>query len=407
MREVQQNWSHGDGAAPVGTKGWAERVRLTMLSMAEHLGEDEERLLGYVEFIQEHEAWKLLSKKDGTPFKTIEEFCGHARPWGLGVAWEEMQPHLAAGLATRRKPIDISKIRTDGGTQSRAKLDDAIVAEYAEKLDQLPPVTLFHDGESYWLADGFHRLASHRKGGRNKIAAVVHQGTQRDAILHSVGANSAHGLRRSNEDKRRAVEMLLRDEEWSRKSDRWIAEKCGVDQKTVLKWRHELEATEEIPQLDERTGVDGKTRKLPQRKTATEPAEPAPIKYPSSDEASENTPEGVAEAAPDQEPVKEKPKPDPAQWWDCPECRKTFNVASAKKQGWMSARKCGDCQADSDDGDEALEEDAAVAPASTSEPIDYAIVDEAIVILARMDDVQRSEFFRRAEPYRGDFTRIQ
>ena len=30
------------------------------------------------------------------------------------------------------------------------------------------------------------------------------------------------------ENKRRAVETLLRDDEWSAKSDRWIADTCGV-----------------------------------------------------------------------------------------------------------------------------------------------------------------------------------
>jgi hypothetical protein len=34
-------------------------------------------------------------------------------------------------------------------------------------------------------------------------------GTQRDAILYSDGANESHGLRRTNEDKRRAVMTLL------------------------------------------------------------------------------------------------------------------------------------------------------------------------------------------------------
>ena len=47
-------------------------------------------------------------------------------------------------------------------------------------------------------------------------------------MLHSVGANTEHGLRRTNADKRRAVETLLRDEEWSQWSDREIARRCGV-----------------------------------------------------------------------------------------------------------------------------------------------------------------------------------
>lgn len=48
------------------------------------------------------------------------------------------------------------------------------------------------------------------------IAVDVRPGSQRDAILYSLGANAAHGRRRTNADKRRAVQRMLSDEEWSR-----------------------------------------------------------------------------------------------------------------------------------------------------------------------------------------------
>ena len=80
-------------------------------------------------------------------------------------------------------------------------------------------------------------------------------------------ANSAHGLRRTNDDKRRAVEMLLSDEEWSKRSDRWIAEKCGVHHDTVGSYRKQLSVSASSPG---RTGQDGKTRKLPERKPKME-----------------------------------------------------------------------------------------------------------------------------------------
>jgi len=44
-----------------------------------------------------------------------------------------------------------------------------------------------------------------------------------------------HGLRRTN-----AVTRLLEDAEWSANSDRWIAEKCGVDHVFVGKVRRQL-----------------------------------------------------------------------------------------------------------------------------------------------------------------------
>ena len=136
--------------------------------------------------------------------------------------------------------LPIGAIRRDGGTQARAGLDDATVAEYAEALDNgvtFPPVTVYHDGACYWLADGFHRAAAHIKAGRTEIRALVEQGGQRDAILHACGANAEHGLRRTNDDKRRAVDVLLRDPEWSGWSDRQIAKICRVSRPFVASRR--------------------------------------------------------------------------------------------------------------------------------------------------------------------------
>ena len=127
--------------------------------------------------------------------------------------------------------VALHDIRTDGGTQARAALNDETVAEYAANIeanDAMPPVVVFYDGSAYWLADGFHRVAARAKVGRLTVKAEVRQGTRRDAVLYACGANATHGLRRTNADKRRAVETLLRDEEWSQWSDREIARRCGV-----------------------------------------------------------------------------------------------------------------------------------------------------------------------------------
>lgn len=63
--------------------------------------------------------------------------------------------------------------------------------------------------------------------------------------------------------------MLLADEEWSAKSDRWIANRCGVSHPFVQKARGELvtlTSSESKPSSDSRLGQDGKTRKLPERR---------------------------------------------------------------------------------------------------------------------------------------------
>jgi hypothetical protein len=139
--------------------------------------------------------------------------------------------------------LDPGLIRTDGGTQARAALDEKTVADYAEAMlrgDIFPEVVVFYDGTDYWPGDGFHRLAATERAQLAEIAADVRQGTQRDAVLYAVGANARHGLRRTDADKRRAVETLLRDAEWSRWSNREIASAAGVSKGFVGDVREEL-----------------------------------------------------------------------------------------------------------------------------------------------------------------------
>lgn len=91
-----------------------------------------------------------------------------------------------------------------------------------------------------------------------QITADVRKGTRRDALLFSVSANAQHGHRRTNDDKRRAVDIMLNDSEWARWSDREIARQICVDQTTVSKRRRDL--SEGNPQIPEtRTVTRGGT----------------------------------------------------------------------------------------------------------------------------------------------------
>jgi hypothetical protein len=144
--------------------------------------------------------------------------------------------------------VAIGSIRIDGGTQMRAQLDDATVFEYTQAMvaadgwGTFPPVVAYYDGTDYWLGDGFHRVAAFRDAFTDtarKIPVDVRAGTRRDAILHAAGANANHGLRRTNADKRRAVETLLRDDEWQKLPLREIARICVVSEGFVHKVSHE------------------------------------------------------------------------------------------------------------------------------------------------------------------------
>ena len=142
----------------------------------------------------------------------------------------------------------LSRIK-DPGSQMRVEATNPdIINEYAEAMlngDVFPPVIVYFDDTDYWLGEGFHRTGAVRKIERESITADVRKGTARDAILHGVGANATHGLRRTHADKRRAVERLLTDPEWAQWSDNKISKVANVDHKTVSKIRRELAG--EIP----------------------------------------------------------------------------------------------------------------------------------------------------------------
>ncbi len=136
--------------------------------------------------------------------------------------------------------LSLAQITDDADLQPRKTLDLDILREYSIAwLDgaKFPPITVFFDGETYWLADGFYRVRSARKANLHSIRALVYDGDKRDAKLFSVGANAEHGMRRTNEDKRLAVLKLLDDPEWCLWSDAEIARACKVSGGLVLKYR--------------------------------------------------------------------------------------------------------------------------------------------------------------------------
>lgn len=149
------------------------------------------------------------------------------------------------------KNINLKTIRIDGNTQSRAELNESTVGEYAEVLHdggELPAVVVFFDGSDNWLADGFHRFHAYGRDNRASIPSDVRQGTRRDALMHAAGANQTHGLRRTNDDKRRAVQILLDDADAAKWSDRKIAGHCGVTHPFVSGLRKPKVVTVTTPQ---------------------------------------------------------------------------------------------------------------------------------------------------------------
>jgi hypothetical protein len=173
--------------------------------------------------------------------------------------------------------LQLSEIITTAGTQIRARIDTDSVDEYAHAMldgAKFPPVVVFHDGNEYILADGFHRVMAGARNGFKDIEADVRKGTKSDALKYALGANTTHGLKRTNADKRRSVELAL--SEWPKLSDRELSNICAVSDSLVLTVRREATAFKKQLEPEVRIGKDGKTRKLPAKKSKPQPTEEPP-----------------------------------------------------------------------------------------------------------------------------------
>jgi hypothetical protein len=176
--------------------------------------------------------------------------------------------------------VPIADITLDPRLQMRETMDFAVIDEYAENIDKLPPCKTIRDGESIWLTSGWHRYHATKKAGRSELPCTVREGTFLDALVEACGENEGHGIRRTSADKRRAVAALLGIEEWARKSDRLIADACKVGHHLVADVRASISTgrAPSRPASSRRTSADGRSR--PATQPPRESAKPEPSHEP-------------------------------------------------------------------------------------------------------------------------------
>ncbi|HEX3716937.1 MAG TPA: ParB/RepB/Spo0J family partition protein [Verrucomicrobiae bacterium] len=132
----------------------------------------------------------------------------------------------------------ILSIVIDDALQVRAAVDKNTVTEYADSMkcgDVFPPIKVIERDGKYALVDGRHRLEAASQIHAESIRVEIVESSPNDAIKIALEANRQHGLRFTNADKRRAVEMVLR--QWPEMSDREIARLCGTTGPTVAAGR--------------------------------------------------------------------------------------------------------------------------------------------------------------------------
>jgi hypothetical protein len=156
--------------------------------------------------------------------------------------------------------LDVERIRTDGGTQGRERVDMLIIKEYAELMRggvSFPPVRIWFDGSHHWLVDGFQRLEATKLNGVARIAAEVLHGSLEEAKWDSYGANCSHGIRRTEGDMQLVLKRALNHPNATQMSNNEIARHLHLPEATFRRWKKHLSSSrdEDTTRLVNRAGI--------------------------------------------------------------------------------------------------------------------------------------------------------
>ncbi len=191
------------------------------------------------------------------------------------------------------KELELSEINIDKKLNVRNSVDNKTVERYTECFEQLPPIVVFETDDGYLLTDGFHRVEAAKRLERENIKAEIREGTRQDAEEHAALANLQHGKPLTRTERRKAVERMLML--YPERSASWIAEDTGVSDKSVRKYREELEnSNSEFPRCSTFITKDG--REFPR-----EIEQPKKDEQTSDEQVDEQSPETTQEV-PDEQP---------------------------------------------------------------------------------------------------------
>ena len=152
----------------------------------------------------------------------------------------------------------IADLNLDAAINARVEINQAVVEEYKDlfrdkeetmlqvpivpKVNPLNPCVLRAKTGGFYILDGWHRVLAAKALGLDRIVVTLYGGdrtyTLEEARVLSATVNTAHGLRRSDADKRKAVTILLTDEP-GRTNDA-TARLAGVSPSLVAAVRREM-----------------------------------------------------------------------------------------------------------------------------------------------------------------------
>lgn len=162
--------------------------------------------------------------------------------------------------------IPVTEIEVESTIQPRQNgLDGAHVAVLRETGPEAwPPLVVVERDGRHVLIDGHHRLEAALQLELVDLPCECRPAPDdHDLRTLAFAMNKEHGKPLTSVDRRAEAARLLKC--LPEIADRELAERCGLDHKTIGKIRKELEVTGEIPQFMARKGRDGKVRPVPSR----------------------------------------------------------------------------------------------------------------------------------------------
>lgn len=183
----------------------------------------------------------------------------------------------------------LEEILLDQSPRVRCEDNEDAIRDYRDaylRHDRLPaPIVYDVAGIGMLIADGRHRVMAAAEADLRSIGCVLRKGTAEECLACALGANSRHGLRRTNADKRMCAEKAVK--QWPKHSDRQIADMVHVGADLVATVRGALVSKGLIEQETERLGLDGKTRLVPVKVQVTSQAKEEPRMPAKRDESQE------------------------------------------------------------------------------------------------------------------------
>jgi hypothetical protein len=144
----------------------------------------------------------------------------------------------------------VADLRSHEDCQARLGLTEEAVKSYEQAYKAgkaLPALEVFEVNGELIVVDGFHRLEAARRAGVETLPVeIVGKGTMAEAEWAALGKNHNHGVRRTREDKRKAVQMALANTAAAKLTNRSLAKYLEVSHTFVANERKMAEVLGEV-----------------------------------------------------------------------------------------------------------------------------------------------------------------